>query len=158
MGQANTRDPRSQEVAVPVAGQSIASSQINVLIADDNVTNRKLLRTVLEYAGHTVLEADNGVTALKFLEQGQVDAVISDILMPGMDGFRFCFEIRRNSKLRKLPFIVYTSSYTSVSDEKLAMQFGADRFLRKPASANSIVETFQKLLQPPKTPPQLAAN
>ena len=57
---------------MPVAGQSIASSQINVLIADDNVTNRKLLRTVLEYAGHTVLEADNGVTALKFLEQGQV--------------------------------------------------------------------------------------
>ncbi|TMA60223.1 MAG: PAS domain S-box protein, partial [Deltaproteobacteria bacterium] len=147
MGQANTRDPRSQEVAVPVAGQSIASSQINVLIADDNVTNRKLLRTVLEYAGHTVLEADNGVTALKFLEQGQVDAVISDILMPGMDGFRLCFEIRRNPKLRKLPFIVYTASYTSASDEKLAMQFGADRFLRKPASANSIVETLHQVVE-----------
>ena len=132
---------------MPVAGQSIASSQINVLIADDNVTNRKLLRTVLEYAGHTVLEADNGVTALKFLEQGQVDAVISDILMPGMDGFRLCFEIRRNPKLRKLPFIVYTASYTSASDEKLAMQFGADRFLRKPASANSIVETLHQVVE-----------
>ncbi|HEY7221011.1 MAG TPA: response regulator [Candidatus Binatia bacterium] len=118
-----------------------------MLIADDNATNRKLLRIVLESHGHAVLEADSGVTALKFLEQRQVDAVISDILMPGMDGFRLCFEIRRNPKLRKLPFIVYTASYTSASDEKLAMQFGADRFIRKPASANSIVAALHEVVE-----------
>ncbi len=147
MGQSSTHDPRSQEVAPEFAGQPLASSHINVLIADDNVTNRKLLRTLLESEGNAVLEADNGVTALKFLEQRQVDAVISDILMPGMDGFRLCFEIRRNPKLRKLPFIVYTASYTSASDEKLAMQFGADRFIRKPASINSIVETLYEVVE-----------
>lgn len=134
-------------MAATQACQSLAPPHINVLIADDNATNRKLLRRVLESEGHTVLEAENGIAALKFLEQRQVDAVISDILMPGMDGFRLCFEIRRNPNLRKMPFIVYTASYTSASDEKLAMQFGADRFIRKPASADSIVKTLYEVVE-----------
>ena len=106
----------------------------NVLIVDDHATNRKLLRAVFEAEGMTGVEAADGVEALGVLEKQKVDAVISDILMPGMDGYRFCSEVRSSKRLCHLPFIVYTATYTSPSDEKLCLELGADRFLKKPAS------------------------
>jgi PAS domain S-box-containing protein len=119
---------------------------MTILIADDNATNRKLLRLLLDMEGHEVLEADNGAAALNVLEHRRVDAVISDILMPEMDGFRLCYEIRKHPRLKHLPFIVYTASYTSANDEKLAMTFGADRFIRKPASAETIINGLYESL------------
>ena len=119
---------------------------MTILIADDNATNRKLLRLLLDMEGHEVLEADNGATALAVLEQRRVDAVISDILMPEMDGFRLCYEIRKHPRLKHLPFVVYTASYTSANDEKLAMTFGADRFIRKPAPAETIINGLYESL------------
>src|ERR1044071_3195760 len=74
--------------------------RMTILIADDNATNRKLLRLLLDMEGHEVLEADNGATALAVLEQRRVDAVISDILMPEMDGFRLCYKIRKHPRLK----------------------------------------------------------
>jgi CheY-like chemotaxis protein len=128
------------------ATSSALTKSLRVLITDDNPTNRKLLRVVLEAENHVVLEADNGISALQLLEQERVDAVISDILMPEMDGYRLCYEIRKSVKLRALPFIVYSASYKSPSDEKLAMQFGVDKFLRKPASSDEIVKTLHEVL------------
>jgi GAF domain-containing protein/AmiR/NasT family two-component response regulator len=125
---------------------SLVTERLRVLITDDNKINRKLLRVVLEAENQVVLEADNGISALKLLEQTQVDAIISDILMPEMDGYRLCYEIRKNPKLRTLPFIVYTASYTSPSDEKVALQFGVDKFLRKPASSEEIVKSLHEVL------------
>lgn len=129
-------DPQRSTTCAPV------TAGLRVLIIDDDATNRKLLRKVLEVEGHSVLESDNGVSALKVLERSTVDAVISDILMPEMDGYRLCFEIRKNPKLSSLPFIVYTASYTSPADERVALKFGADRFIRKPASGNEIIKTL----------------
>src|SRR5258705_3610761 len=115
---------------------------INVLIADDNAINRKLLRVLLEAEGHRIVEADNGVAALKVLEHHNIDAVVSDVLMPEMDGFRLCYEIRKHARLKTLPFIVYTASYTSALDENVALQFGVDRFIRKPASSAEILKNL----------------
>ena len=61
---------------------------MNLLIVDDHLTNLKLLRAQLESKGHVVFEAHDGVDALALLERQRVDAVISDILMPQMDGYR----------------------------------------------------------------------
>ncbi|HEY2920282.1 MAG TPA: response regulator, partial [Candidatus Binatia bacterium] len=133
-------DPRQ-----PVACSAVTGS-LRILVTDDNTTNRKLLRVVLEAENHVVLEADNGISALQLLDQTEVDAVISDILMPEMDGYRLCYEIRKNPKLRRLPFIVYTASYTSSSDEKVAIQFGVDKFLRKPASGDEILKSLHEVL------------
>jgi CheY-like chemotaxis protein len=83
---------------------------MNLLIVDDIATNRKLLRVTLEAEGHTTLEAADGVEALQILARETVDAVISDILMPNMDGFRLCHEIRKSERLHALPFIVYSSN------------------------------------------------
>jgi signal transduction histidine kinase len=120
--------------------------KLRILVADDNGLNRKILRLLLEAEGHAVTEAGNGISALESLDGERIDAVISDILMPEMDGYRLCYEIRRSEKFGHVPFIVYTASYTSESDEKLAFQFGVDKFIRKPASNNDIVKSLYDVL------------
>jgi PAS domain S-box-containing protein len=117
---------------------------MKVLIADDNPTNRKLLRVMLEAAGHSVHEAADGREALASLERESVDAIISDILMPNLDGYRLCYEVRKSKRFGSLPFIFYTNTYLSPSYEKLALQLGADKFLRKPASAQAISDVLQE--------------
>jgi len=111
---------------------------MNLLIVDDHPTNLKLLRAQLESEGHAVFEAQDGVDALALLNRQRVDAVISDILMPRMDGYRLCQEIRRHARLRDLPIIIYTSSFTSPDDAKLALDVGADKYLTRPASVETI--------------------
>ena len=114
-----------------------------VLLVDDIETNRKLLRVILRGEGLNVFEAADGVEALAILEHQPVDAIISDILMPNMDGYRLCYEIRNDDRFHALPFIFYSSTYTSLSDEKLASELGADQFLRKPSSAERVVQTLK---------------
>ena len=117
---------------------------MNVLIADDNLTNLKLLRAQLETEGHQVWAAADGVEALQILDREKIEVIISDILMPRMDGYRLCYEVRRRSNLNAIPFVVYTSTYTSPSDEKTALGLGADLFLRKPAPAAEIVKALEQ--------------
>ncbi|MEW6306880.1 MAG: response regulator [Verrucomicrobiota bacterium] len=119
---------------------------MTILIVDDIATNLKLLRAQLEAEGMAVLEAADGVEALANLERAPVDAIISDILMPRMDGYRLCHEVRKSERWQALPFIVYTATYTSASDEKLSLDLGADKFLRKPASTTAIVDALREVM------------
>lgn len=116
---------------------------MNILIADDHTGSRKLLRDILEAEGHEVIEAFDGRQALVFLQGCPVDAIVSDNLMPNMDGYRLCYEVRQNEHLRQLPFIVYTATYVTPGDVKLSHELGADVFLRKPASAAEIVSALE---------------
>jgi CheY-like chemotaxis protein len=113
---------------------------MKILIVDDIATNRKLLRVTLEAEGHTTVEAADGVEALQILARERVDAVISDILMPNMDGFRLCHEIRKSERLHALPFIIYTSTCTSPGDIKLTQAVDADKYLTKPALTETVLE------------------
>jgi two-component system cell cycle sensor histidine kinase/response regulator CckA len=115
---------------------------MNVLIADDHDAGCKLLRAVLEAEGHAVLVAADGHEALEVLKGYPVDAIISDLLMPNLDGFRLCREIRRENRWNKIAFICYTAIYCSRDDEKLALDLGADAYLRKPSSRGTILGTL----------------
>jgi signal transduction histidine kinase len=118
---------------------------VNILIVDDYPSNRKLLRSTLEAEGHAILEAGDGVEALKLLELGDVDAVISDILMPSMDGFRLCQEIRRSESINPgVPIILYTATYNSASDRELASAVGADGYVMKPAPTPTILAALSE--------------
>jgi CheY-like chemotaxis protein len=119
---------------------------MNLLIVDDIATNRKLLRVTLEAEGHTTFEAADGVEALHILARETVDAVISDILMPNMDGFRLCHEIRKSERFHALPFIIYTSTYTSPGDLKLAQTVGADKYLMKPAPTETVLDALREVM------------
>lgn len=117
---------------------------MKVLIVDDTRTNLKVLRAMLERENFEVAEASDGMEALNVLERAAIDAIISDILMPRMDGYRLCYEIRKNEKFRLLPFIFYTATYTSPSDESLCYNLGADKYLQKPASAKAILTALKE--------------
>src|SRR6476620_7331269 len=106
---------------------------MRILIVDDNPINRKLLRVTLAGEGIATVEAGDGIEALVALNREPVDAIISDILMPRMDGYRLCYEVRASEKFCHLPFIIYSNTYTSPNDEKAGLDLGADQFLRRPA-------------------------
>jgi PAS domain S-box-containing protein len=120
---------------------------MNILIVDDHANNRKLLRAQLEAEGQNVLEAADGVEALQVLEREPVDAVISDILMPNMDGFRLCLEVRKQPKFNAMTFIFYTSTYDSPTDRELAQTVGADCYIVKPAPVTTILEALREAAQ-----------
>lgn len=120
---------------------------MSILIVDDNPTNLKLLRAQLEAEKCHVLSATNGIEAIELLKKRKVTLVVSDILMPRMDGYRLCFELGRNDDWRDIPFVFYTATYTSPSDAKLALELGAVAFIRKPATVEDILNTIQEVLQ-----------
>ncbi|TGL49592.1 hybrid sensor histidine kinase/response regulator [Leptospira wolffii] len=121
-----------------------------ILIVDDSFQNRKLLSAQLEREDRKILTSANGVEALEILEKMEVDLIISDILMPQMDGYQFCSNVKQNEKWKSIPFVIYTATYTSSSDEKLSFDLGADAFIKKPASSKFIEETLEKLLKNPR--------
>ncbi len=118
---------------------------MTILIVDDIPINLRLLRAMLEAEDHTIVEAADGIEALAVLERENVDVIISDILMPRMDGYRFCYEVRASKRFGHLPIIIYTSSYISDGDERLALEVGADKFIRKPAPLKTIVDALAEV-------------
>jgi len=127
---------------------------MKLAIVDDNATNRELLRERFEALGHSAFEAADGVEALQILAREKVDAVISDIVMPRMDGYRLCHEIRTNGRLRDLPIVIYTSTYNSPSDRKLALSLGADKYLQNPAPFETILIALHEAIDMQHTRPQ----
>ncbi len=128
-----------------------------LLIVDDDPTNLKLLRAQFEAEGHAVFDAHDGLDALAVLERQGVDVVITDILMPRLDGYRLCYEIRRHPRLGDLPIIIYTATYTSPDDEKLALDVGADKYLVKPASVETLVAALNEVIAKPHAAPRAEA-
>lgn len=126
------------------------SSALAILIVDDSDTGRKLQRITLEAEGFSIVEARDGVEALLVLERQAVRAIISDVLMPRMDGFELCRRVRQDARFRNLPFFIYTATYNSPSDAKMAVLVGADKYLVKPAPTPMLINAVNELLADPK--------
>ena len=91
----------------------------------------------------TTVSASNGAEALATALKNPPDMVVSDILMPVMDGFTLCREWRKDVKLQKIPFIFYTATYTDPKDEEFALSLGADRFIVKPQELNDLLKIIK---------------
>jgi PAS domain S-box-containing protein len=122
---------------------------LKILIVDDNPANRTLLCLLLESGSHEVVEATDGVEALKLLNAGTFEVMISDILMPNMDGYRLSFEVRQIPRLRNLPIILYSSSYLSPTDKDLPLRPGAIAFLEQPVSSERLERVLREVTTPP---------
>src|SRR6185369_8448943 len=105
---------------------------MKTLVVDDNAADRKILRYVLERRGWEVIEAADGEEGLIMARNHGPGLIISDALMPKLDGFQFLRKVKIDPELRTIPFIFYSSVYTGTKDEQLAMSLGADAFVVKP--------------------------
>jgi CheY-like chemotaxis protein len=116
---------------------------MKILIVDDLKENLYLLETLLKGSGYEVVTAKDGVEALDKLKEKPINMIISDILMPKMDGFQLCRECKKDDSIKRIPFIFYTATYIDIKDEELALSLGAEKFILKPQEP----ETFLKILK-----------
>jgi len=119
---------------------------IRALIVDDKPESLFLLRSLLQGHGYGVEEARHGAEALAKARQAPPQLVISDLLMPVMDGYTLLRHWKADAQLKAIPFIVYTATYTQPKDEKLALDLGADAFILKPAEPEAFVARLREVL------------
>ncbi len=119
---------------------------VRILIVDDKPENLYLLRALLQGQGYAVDEARHGAEALTIARQRLPNVVVSDLLMPVMDGYTLLRHWKIDPRLRAIPFVVYTATYTEPQDERLALDLGADAFILKPAEPETFIIRIQEVL------------
>jgi len=119
---------------------------------DDRPTNRDFLVTLLGYQGHRLLEAVDGKEALELVQSVHPDLIISDILMPTMDGFEFVRRLRTDPALVHTPVIFSTAHYLDAEAKALAQQCGVPYILAKPSEPKTIIQVVSSALSPGSTP------
>jgi len=117
-----------------------------VLIVDDNADNRYFLSSLLTSRGDEVVVANNGEEALAAARASPPDLCVSDLLMPGMDGYTLLRQWRAEQALADVPFVVYTATYTDPQDRRLAQQLGADGFVLKPAEPDELLQQLDEAM------------
>lgn len=136
--QAASTPPHPDETARPV--------RRSVLVADDSITSRMLLKSILETAGYAVLTAVDGVDALSQLRMAEIDAVVSDVDMPRMDGFTLTERIRADARLAELPMVLVTS-LSSAEDRERGVDAGANAYIVKSSfDQSNLLEALARLL------------
>jgi len=116
-----------------------------ILIVDDNHDNLNYLESLLKGHGYSVRTANHGEEALTSARQHRPDIVVSDLLMPVMDGFTLLRHWRADQQLQTVPFLVYTATYTEAEDEKLVLDLGADDFMLKPSEPETFLARLKSL-------------
>jgi PAS domain S-box-containing protein len=119
----------------------------HLLIVEDHEENRNLLKLLLEVNGYRVTAAGNGLEALAMARRDPPDTIVSDVLMPKMDGFALCRAWMQDTALRLIPFIFYSATYVHPEDEQFAMALGAVRYLIKPMEAAVFLKELRAVLQ-----------
>ena len=119
---------------------------MKILIVEDDANSRTYLERALKTQGYSVESAANGVAGLEQAEQAPPDLIISDILMPEMDGFELCRRVKTDEQLHSIPFIFYSATYVEPKDEKLAMALGASRFLIKPMELDDFFRAIKAVI------------
>ena len=117
-----------------------------VLIVDDKEENLYYLQALLSGHGWEVELARHGAEALVKARQCPPKLVVSDLLMPVMDGYTLLRHWKADTPLRSAPFVVYTATYTEAQDEELALNLGADAFILKPAEPEMFLERIQAVM------------
>ena len=126
---------------------------MTILVVDDNEEHLYLLQVLLSENGYQVVTAVNGAEALAKARQNPPDLIVSDILMPVMDGFALCREWKKDERLRHIPFVFYTGTYTDERDREFALGLGAAQFIVKPQKPEVLLRAIRKAIQHVQHPP-----
>lgn len=119
---------------------------MKVLVVDDNPIDRMMLIKMLNANGYDVVEARNGLEALEVISSEKPDIVISDIMMPVMDGYMLLRQIRKSKSTKELPFVFYSASYVTEKDMELAVSLGVSRFIIKPIEPRQLLQEISQTL------------
>ena len=118
----------------------------DILVVDDNRANREALASLLEIAGHRVRKAPAACEALEAARSAPPELVVSDVLMPGMDGYVFARALRDDPRTARVPVIFYTAYFAGEDAQQLARAHGVARVLVKPSDNEVILRTVREVL------------
>lgn len=124
----------------------MAKTRRPILVVEDIPNVLELLEVTLRFQGYEVISAHNGQEALDILEDERPALIITDILMPKLDGFSFVQKLRRNPKTQNIPVIFLSATYVTPEDRNFAMSLGASRFIEKPIDTEDFLLTIAELL------------
>lgn len=117
-----------------------------ILVVEDVPNVLELLEVTLRFKGYPVLTARNGQEALEVLKKERPALVITDILMPKLDGYAFVYQMRTNPETSNIPVIFLSATYVTPEDRNFAMNLGASRFIEKPIDTEEFLLTVAELL------------
>ncbi|MCX6135369.1 MAG: ATP-binding protein [Ignavibacteriales bacterium] len=132
--------------AVPQASQA-GTTKLTILLVDDVPENLELLEDVLQENGFGTMTASSGQEALEQLRQHEVHLVVSDAMMPKMDGLELCTFVRKDQRTASIPFIIYTGDYLDKEDEELARSIGVDRYVEKMGGVDVLVDVVKGIVR-----------
>ncbi len=119
---------------------------MKILIVDDTTDSREMLLFLLEKNNFECKSACNGKEALEILHSNEkFDLIISDILMPVMDGYQFCKYVKEDENLQKIYFMFYTATYNEKKDEEFSLSLGAQRFIVKPQEPSFLLNVINEI-------------
>jgi two-component system cell cycle sensor histidine kinase/response regulator CckA len=118
---------------------------MKILSVDDDPDNLYLIEAAARRCGHEVVSAQHGIEGIRELEKQSFDVIVSDILMPEMDGFRFCREVKTREEFRHIPFVFYSATYTGPKDQELGLSLGASRFIVKPQAPVEFIQILEEV-------------
>ena len=119
--------------------------QPTLLLVEDDSEQRKILQLVFQTGGYRVLDAENGIRALEVLEQEEIDIIVSDLMMPEMDGAELLRKVRESEKNKSLPFVVLTA-VQNIEQQQAMIDLGADDYCLKGSSRKTLLRSAAKVL------------
>lgn len=120
--------------------------QGSILVVEDMPHIRGLLEVTLRFEGYPVESASDGEEALVMIKEKRPALIISDILMPKMDGFALAYNLRKNPETRDIPFIFLSATYVTKDDKDFAFSLGALKFLEKPVETSEFLLTIGEIM------------
>jgi PAS domain S-box-containing protein len=126
-----------------------------VLIAFERESEQSAIEQLLTSRGHQVQRSANGLAALDAARREPPDLIVSDIVLPRMDGFALCRKWKQDERLQQIPFVFYTRRHDDPKYERFALELGAERFLARSVAADALSEAVDELIA--KAPRNAAA-
>jgi len=119
---------------------------VTLLVVDNSPPNLELMRSLLEPFGYTVLTASNVADGLELARQAAPDLIMSDVHMPGADGFEFIRRAKADPRLRGVPFAFISSTIWQTSEPQKALKLGAVKFIQRPIEPQQFLREVEECL------------
>jgi DNA-binding response OmpR family regulator len=120
-----------------------------VLVIEDDPGILEAIAFVLKHEGYTLLIARDGTTGLEMARKEQPDLVLSDLMLPGMNGYEICSMLKQDVRYKHIPVLIWSASKVETKDAQIAMECGADLFVLKTIRPKELLEKVRGILERP---------